>query len=269
MLKLEDLLKQLKTNISPTRDNNTHTILFLTSGKLNVNIAFHSIILEKNDFLIISAGQVVSYNSKNNCTGFICNFHIDFLYGKIGSFDLKRDFRFLNILNNPIIQPDKESFKYLNQLFDRIFHEYSLNTCKNSMLLKSYLIASLSELNQVYKKLFIDIKNDRSLELTNKFKELLIQNFKDNHSTKDYAYLLNVSVNHLNKCVKNVTGKSTSSWINEILILESKILLSQTNDPISQIAFDLGFEDPSYFSRFFKKHEKTSPLEFRKMIELS
>lgn len=81
--------------------------------------------------------------------------------------------------------------------------------------------------------------------------------------------MLHISPNHLNKTIKLITSKSPSVWIRETLINEAKVLLFQTDLSIKAITLELGMEDPSYFSRLFKKQEGISPIDYRKMIDLS
>jgi AraC-like DNA-binding protein len=85
----------------------------------------------------------------------------------------------------------------------------------------------------------------------------------------EYAALLHISPNHLNKSVKAATGKSPSRWIDEAIVLEAKVLLYQSQYTIGDIATELGLEDPSYFSRLFKKYEGITPQAFRSRIEKS
>lgn len=72
-------------------------------------------------------------------------------------------------------------------------------------------------------------------------------------------------INHLNHSLKEITGKSTSTLINERIISEAKALLQHTNWNISEIAFALGFEYPTYFNNFFKKLSGTNPKAFREL----
>ena len=82
-------------------------------------------------------------------------------------------------------------------------------------------------------------------------------------TAKDYAERLAVHVNHLNKILKENTGKTTTDIISGRIIQEAKILLKQTNWNISEIAFSLGFEEVAHFSNFFKKHTDMTPLSIR------
>ncbi|HWA34197.1 MAG TPA: helix-turn-helix transcriptional regulator, partial [Cyclobacteriaceae bacterium] len=79
----------------------------------------------------------------------------------------------------------------------------------------------------------------------------------------EFAGALSVHTNHLNKVLKETTGRSTTEIINGRIAEEAKILLKQTHWNISQIAFALGFDEVAHFSNFFKKHAGVSPLKFR------
>jgi AraC-like DNA-binding protein len=83
-------------------------------------------------------------------------------------------------------------------------------------------------------------------------------------TTQEYADRLAVHGNHLNKALKEVTGKTTREHIGSRLIQEAKFLLRSTDWSIAQIAYSLGFEYPSHFSGFYKKHTRHAPSEFRR-----
>lgn len=82
-------------------------------------------------------------------------------------------------------------------------------------------------------------------------------------SAGDYARQLAVHVNHLNKVIRENTGKTTTDMITGRMIQEAKILLRQTDWSISEIAYSLGFEEVSHFSNFFKKHTTVAPVQYR------
>jgi len=77
---------------------------------------------------------------------------------------------------------------------------------------------------------------------------------------------LSVHVNHLNRAVKEVTGKTTTAHIGDRIINEAKALLKHTDWNISEIAYGLGFEYPAYFNNFFKKQTQTNPTAFRQLL---
>lgn len=109
---------------------------------------------------------------------------------------------------------------------------------------------------------------------TTMFLELLERQFPidspDNalqlRSANDYAHYLSVHTNHLNRSVKQVTGKTTTHHISSRIVREAEALLQHTDWDIAQIAYGLGFEDPAYFTNFFKKNTRHSPGVFRQKV---
>jgi AraC-like DNA-binding protein len=80
----------------------------------------------------------------------------------------------------------------------------------------------------------------------------------------DYADLLSVTANHLNRTVKEVTGKTASESISEMLVQEAKAILKYTDASIAEIAYKFNFSEPASFNRFFKKMTGDTPMAFRK-----
>lgn len=264
---VEEMIKLSKLPVPPNRAT-THLMIFLTSGTGSMKIGFQKVTIHKYECLVVPAGQVFSYDKHEVNKGYLCSFDNHFLVENIHSSDLLKRFEFLNIWGTPVIRPDVMRGRFLAGTFQRILSEYSSNRLTNRQILQSYLLAALSDLNAAYKSA-PQGKIKTAIALTNRFKELLHRNITTNHKVTDYAAMLHVSPNHLNKTVRAATGKSTSRWIDETLVLEAKVLLAQTNSPISDIASLLGFSDQSYFSRLFKKYEGITPLAYRSMIEKS
>ncbi|MBB5636821.1 AraC-like DNA-binding protein [Pedobacter cryoconitis] len=109
----------------------------------------------------------------------------------------------------------------------------------------------------------ISFKVSRPVEISKQFKRMVIENFKTIKSPSVYADRLNVSESYLNEVVKKVTGFPVSFWINQEIILEAKRQLYYSQLDIKGISTLLGYDDQSYFSRFFKKITGMSAIAFR------
>ena len=103
----------------------------------------------------------------------------------------------------------------------------------------------------------------RPAELSRQFRMLMAKNIRAIKSPSGYSTRLNVSQSYLNESVKRTTGFSISYWIQQEILLEAKRLLYYSEFNVKQIAYELGYEDPAYFSRFFRKAAGMSALEFR------
>lgn len=112
---------------------------------------------------------------------------------------------------------------------------------------------------------------DANARITAVFTELLERQFPIEsrsqqfkfRSAKDFATKLNLHTNHLNRAIKNVTGKTTTSHIAGRLVTEAIALLKHTNWNVSEISYTLGFEDPAHFNNFFRKQTNQTPSSYR------
>ncbi len=267
IVKVEDMLRLMKLPIPPARATN-HSLIYLTEGEANMNIGSETYTIYKDECLVVPAGQVYSFSNFDVNKGYLCNFHNDIIIGKFGKNELLKDFEFLHIWGNPRIQLGPKTAAFVLPLFQRLLFDYSENGLRNPDILQSYFIALLCEINSVYTSVFHN-SSVQAVKITNRFKELLFSEIRTNHSVSEYASLLHITPNHLNKTIKAITGKSPTDWIDEAIILEAKVLLYQSSLSIQEVATEVGFADPSYFSRFFRKKEGMTPVQFRKMIEKS
>ena len=106
-------------------------------------------------------------------------------------------------------------------------------------------------------------KDARSLQISRQFDALLQKHYLENKEVAFYAEKLSLTPNHLSETIKSATGKSAKKRIEEVLIMEAKSLLKQTDMSIKEITYWLGFEDPSYFTKFFKNAENITPNTYR------
>ncbi|QGK77325.1 helix-turn-helix domain-containing protein [Flavobacterium sp. SLB02] len=258
---------QMQYPVPPSK-HSCHTLIFISSGQHVMKLGYQEFTTTDNEIIVIPAGQIFSLENVNNIhKGYICQFHPDILIGKYGSREMINEFDFMKISGNPKITLDVNDVTDITAILKRLQKEYSETSSANLNIVQSYLITLFYEMNKN------SVKSAKSISaaevIANKFKELIHQNIKTHHLVHYYASLLNVTPNHLNKSVRTVTGKSAAKWIDETILLETKYLLYQTTLSVSEIAMKVGHEDQSYFSRFFKKHEGITPVQYRKLIDKS
>jgi AraC family transcriptional activator of pobA len=255
---LSDDTYEIRMPLPPHRQNK-HSIILVTNGSLIASSGFDNYSVEKNAMIVVPAGQITSLSfMSDDIQGFYVHFTNNYLF--------QTDLDFEDWLIKPIIKFEETESSNLIILLKRM---QKLNESEmNSSIIKSYLNTFLSEIKQS-NDFRIKINFPAHERITIEFKKLLNYNITKQSSASFYAEKLNISTNHLNKSVKSTLGKSASSLIDEMLILEAKVLMQISNMIISEIAFEIGFEDISYFGRFFKKHTGYTPTEYRKMIELS
>jgi AraC-like DNA-binding protein len=158
----------------------------------------------------------------------------------------------------------------INMLLDLLIQDYQEAPQKNEVI-KSYLKLLLLKINDLKKEKCEVPKEiyDKDYETYLIFRELLEKNYSKNMASGDFAEIMKISVRKLNSVVNKYTQKSPCIVISDKMIAEAKWRLLHTNMNIKEIAYQLGFEDPLYFSRFFKKHVDTAPEQFRSNVVLS
>ena len=200
--------------------------------------------------------------------GYFCVFSPDFFHS------------LANPTQYPIFQPGGPAFFELpievaaqaDVLFARMFTEIRSDYIHKYDLLRALLL----EVMHLAMKIAPDANLrtgtlTASQRITVTFLERLEQQFPidsteqtiELRSAIDFAPLLNVHVNHLNRAVKETTGKTTTQIIAERILQEAKILLRNTPWSVSEISYALGFAQPAHFNNFFRKHTEVSPLKFR------
>lgn len=171
----------------------------------------------------------------------------------------------------PVLQIDTVQREFLNSIFNKMMEEQQTDYAYKGELIRNYIHLLIHEALKLEPSMNTDPYGNASTRLTTVFLELLERQFPIESSqtplqlksAQDYADNLSVHVNSLNRAVKEVTGKPTSAHIADRIVSEAKALLHHTNWNISEIAFALGFEYPTYFNNFFKKLTGTTPKEAR------
>lgn len=111
----------------------------------------------------------------------------------------------------------------------------------------------------------IENRHSRSAEIAGKFKKLLLINIKKTKSHSAYTSMPNISTGHLNEAIKGTTGSTVSYWIQQEAFNEAKRLLYHGDADVKEIAYEMGFNDYSYFIHSFRKVCGLSPLKFRSL----
>lgn len=163
-----------------------------------------------------------------------------------------------------LLKLDHQHAKIVHRILQRIAYLYQKE--KQDDLIRLYLLTLFKEIEMYHLKndTLIKSKPDITVE---KFKTLVSKGLYEHRTVAYYAALLHITPNHLNKLVKKSAGIPAISLINQMIILEIKVLLLHTDLSVSEIAFGMNFSDVSYFSKFFSKQTGANPSAFRKMIE--
>jgi AraC-like DNA-binding protein len=182
-----------------------------------------------------------------------------------------QDSTFFKIGASPVYFLNNEQVDSITRIFQSMLKEFHSDYIHKDELLRNYLNLIMHEAMKMEPSSNHIKPQDASGRITALFLELLERQFPVDSplyllklkTANQYAEHLSVHVNHLNHAVKDITGKTTTEHISERIITEAKALLQHTDWSVSEIAYSLGFDYPTYFNNFFKKHTGLTPRTLR------
>jgi AraC-like DNA-binding protein len=237
-------------------------ILALHKGTGKHEIDFTSYTVCDHSVFFLRPGQVHRLVLQAGSTGYVMQFRTDFYYPHD-----KASIQLLNKASNTnFYQLDANRFQKLFSALTSVFQEYADRQERHQEAIKANLSIFFIELLREHAKNPSDGGSPYVQERLEAFLEILQTNILSHKQVSEYAAMLNLSTYQLNAITKRTLGKTCTEVIHEYMLLEAKRYLLATTDQITQIALQLGYEDVSYFIRFFKKHTGYSPEAFRGVI---
>lgn len=220
--------------------------------------------IKKNTVLFVNKDQVHAFDDNLNVKGWLIHFNDSFFMHS--DVDIFLKYNLFNSTQNPCYSIDNNFVKTGRAYIYLIQEELSKRDYFGSedvirFLLKSFLI-NLERIHRHHAEKTIEFTIQYELEFY-KFKDLLEENFAKNTSVQEYAEALHISSKTLSTITKSMVNKVPSQLIAERIVLEAKRLLRFTTLQTSEIAFQLGFDDASYFVKYFKRHVGNTPSNYR------
>lgn len=236
-----------------------YVLVYCTSGSLDLTIDGKKFQLNGGQLITITSGQIHSFNKGVNARGFILEFTLDFFCKDDNDIELIfHNGLFCHFAMNEIIAVDKNIVETQLQLIKAELkdqpYQYLISVrSRIELLLVAINRAKVSRGDEIWKPgaLFL------------KFLEAVRDNFKHNYTVKQFARMLGTTELKLNEQARLHAGKTAQHVINGLVISEAKRLLTYGNLSVKEAAYKLGFNDPFYFSNFFKKQTKLSPKLYK------
>jgi len=247
-------------NTSHPHRHHHYTLLVLCAGVSKQFIDFKEYEARDSALILMRPGQVHYEVNPGNSALFMITFTSEFLlsYSADNHWEqqFSRNLYHLNHSERTALQP------YLELMLTE-FREFKRNRAVLGQLLLAFL-----EKTEAYLAQHLHLQGrKRYSSLMRQFTALVEQHFLTDTKVGDYAAKLFVSAGHLNDVVKEMTGNNAKTIIDERRVLEAKRLLFWTQLPIREIGWKIGFEDPAYFTRFFKKHTGMLPAKFQRELQ--
>jgi AraC-like DNA-binding protein len=248
--------------------HNYYTIIWVTSGNGKLKTDFSESSFGSNTMFTFSLYQPFMITG-GAIEGLVLNFHPEFfcIY-KHHKEVACNGILFNNIYEPPFINIDEKSAATFKMLAEQLRSEMQNAGLAQYELLVSYLKIFLINAARLKAEQHPRYKTDGSKEpfVLQNLKDAIDEHYKEKHSASEYADLLNISAKALGRLAKNHFNKTITDLIAERIVIEAKRELYLTNKPVKEIAFELGYNDEYYFSRFFKTNASVSPQAYRETV---
>lgn len=251
--------------------NNYYSIIISLTGSGKLKSDFSSYDFSGPTMLCFSPYQPYMIGAAENFSGIALNFHPDFFCIHLHQKEVAcNGVLFNNIYQPPFIRLTDKDISSLSTLIEQMQTEMQNAALAQYELLISYLKILLITASRLRMDQNPDIQAEISglkepFVLQN-LKDAIEENFKTKHTPSDYADLLNISPKALGKITRNHFNKTLTNMIAERIVIEAKRELYLTSKPVKSIAYELGFNDEFYFSRFFKNNAEVSPQLYRETV---
>lgn len=272
--KQKELPVSLPITPLPTDAPHRHTyyeILFIEEGIGFHEIDFHSYNIQGAGLHFLTPGQVHLLTFSTSFQGYIVAFSEDFytFYNPVNPSLSQLPF-FQPARRQPIITLSESEKRYFHNIMENMVSDHLTAETDQTMIGK-YLGLMLQKCSSLAPKNIQPAESAMQTvpELVGRFQELVEKNFRQMHEVQQYAQELSVSPDYLSKIIKKYLGTPSQEYILDKLLLEAKRLLVFTNLSSKEIGYHIHMDDPSYFSRIFKKKTGLTPNEYRDHVRKS
>lgn len=248
---------------------NHYTLIWIQEGEGEIVVDFNNHQYQAGHLFSFAPFQPFLVKQEKPSKGYIIHFHSDFFCIHKHHHEVAcNGILFNNVYDIPFVNIDAPTADSFDMIIKEIKKGIDHDEMAMNELVLSYLKLFLIHATRLRKKQQPTIRGELNGEafIPQKLKDLIEQHFKKNHAPKEYADLLHISPKALGKISKKYFNKNLTTLIAERIIVEAKRELYLTSKSIREIAFDLGYDDEYYFSRFFKKNTSITPSNFRKTV---
>jgi AraC family transcriptional regulator, transcriptional activator of pobA len=242
-----------------------HLVLF-TEGGGEHTIDFSRFTIQPGQLYFMAPGQVHGWAFEGKMEGYIVNFTEAFLKPFLQNPAYLDRFAFFSGASEECVhQLPPAVYEQVCGLFEQIL-QHANEQRQYADLLRVLLLQLFLVVDDAVAGKEGNAVPQQKLVLLKGFRKLIDTHYRALRLPKEYADLLYVTPNHLNALSQDLVGKTAGELIRDRILLESKRLLANAQMTVTEVAYDLNFQDNSYFNRFFKKYTGQTPDEFRKQL---
>ncbi|MEL6671135.1 MAG: helix-turn-helix transcriptional regulator [Bacteroidota bacterium] len=235
--------------------------MLLQEGSRRHKVDFREYQLEQGDCLMISKNQIHAFCPEQSGEGYLVLFTEAFLLKYFSPSSLAKITRLYNYhLTSALYHNPTENQRLIKALQAELLASSSPAQADIVAAILSIYLLKLEQKNPAADRDF-----DRNYETFNAFRKLVEKGYGQSRNARDYADQLAISYKHLNEVCKKLTQKTAKAFIDDHVILEIKRQLAATTLSPKEICFLAGFNEPTNFVKYFKKHTGLTPAGFRKI----
>lgn len=241
-------------------------VLYLPAG-YTLAVDFNTFETVQPTLFFVGPNQFLQIRQAGDDTGYFIFYNRDFYCIQLHDEEVACDgLLFNNIANMPMTTVNKEEAVFINYLFTQMESEFNLRDAAQEEMIRTYLKQLFIKSVRLWKHQHLEdivSKQNNDLEFFRKFTRLVDAHYKQKHSVSDYADMLSMAAKTITHKFKRLNLLQPNEIIKNRLVLEAKRLLAHTSMTAKEIAYELGYEDPAYFSRQFQIKTGESPSGFR------
>ena len=245
--------------------HDSYLMVFFTKGSGQHEVDFDQFEIKRGSLFVLQPGQMHHWSLSEDIEGFVIIFSQELYNLYFGQKNIN-DYNFYHSIHNrpEMVFEEKEMLKIL-PYFDLLIQE---NNQKNKLQLDkmlNLLDCIHIEISRKYSETYSHQTHSYNVKIS-AFEMLLEEYFRTEKLPSFYAEKLNITLKHLNRICNEILQKTATEVITDRVVLEIKRMLIDKQLAVNEVAFKVGYEDYSYFSRFFKKQTGISPTEFRNTV---
>jgi AraC family transcriptional regulator, transcriptional activator of pobA len=259
-------LENMKSTLPYPHRHEFYHIVWVTHGSGYHIIDSLRYEVRPDTLFFMAPGQIHDFVLSEDTTGYAISFSSEFFAFKVQNRQSQTDVPVYDFerIHSAIYMTERQSHD-LQRVLDGIEEEYATEAPGYDDVIWSYLRIFLVKSARMGGDA-ADIDSSRSVLLSRRFRSLLEKYFSTLHDAAEYARMLNVTERALNDATRQALGSTAAKLIRERVMLEAKRMLLHSEENVAEIASQLAFDDPAYFSRCFRKHTGRSPIDFRRSL---
>ncbi|MEM7185199.1 MAG: helix-turn-helix domain-containing protein [Bacteroidota bacterium] len=246
-----------------------YNTIFYTGGQGRQFIDFQWFPVKENSLVYLTRDQVNAFDFSGSLKGICLIFTESYFLDCFSNLPEDFVFRLFNPqLFSPVVQIPKGS--EFREYFDLLLKEYpNSNAFNQRTVLQSLFTILISKAEQIKQHQTFHIKDSKKMRLFRQFAGLLEEHHSKSRNADYYARELAITYKHLNATCRALLNKTAKQVIDEYVILQAKRSLTNSDLKSNELAYSLGFEDPTNFTKYFKKHTGLTPNSFKKSLKIA